>query len=189
MTDTKAGVSSDRQLQGKSNFISWTRDFERAAKAKDVFNLLNGDEEILKEPQEDAYLADAPQPSRFREVVQLTTPSGETLRSDNLAHAIMKWQADHKRWENNRVTVRKAKNLLNDWVCEGIAIEIEEYENPVDTYKYINKRYKVSDDRARELLLDFLFDRLYIEEEEQKRSALEKKAKGKAKKDKVALGW
>jgi hypothetical protein len=149
------------------------------------------------------------------------------------------------------------KDLLNDWVCEGIAIELEEYENPVNAYKYINKRYKVSDDRARELLLDkisetklgdfvsmteyvnkhrqlkadlkkakhtctdsqfvtnvlyglpdnyretsrqydwvratnpdnppdldFLFDRLYIEDEEQKRSALEKKAKEKAKKDK-----
>ena len=93
MTDTKAGVSSDRQLQGKSNFISWTRDFERAAKAKDVFNLLNGDEKILKEPQEDAYLADTPRASR----TQLATPGGETLTSDNLTHAIMKWQADHKK--------------------------------------------------------------------------------------------
>jgi hypothetical protein len=82
MTDTKAGVSSDRQLQGKSNFISWPRDFERAAKAKDVFNLLNGDEKILKEPQEDTYFADAPRASRFREVVQLATPGSEisTLR-------------------------------------------------------------------------------------------------------------
>jgi hypothetical protein len=157
MTDTKARVSFDRQLQGKSNFISWTRDFERAAKAKDVFNLLNGDEKILKEPQEDAYLTDAPRASRTREVVQLAIPGGETSTLDNLAHAIMKWQADHKRWENNRVTVRKAKNLLNDWVCEGIAIELEEYENPVDAYKYINKRYKVSDDRARGLLLGKVF--------------------------------
>jgi hypothetical protein len=66
----------------------------------------------------------------------------------------MKWQADHKRWENNRVTVRKAKDLLNDWVCEGIAIELEEHRDPVSACKYINKRYKVSDDRARELLLD-----------------------------------
>lgn len=113
MTDTNAGVSADRQLQGKSNFVSWTRDFEHAAKAKDVFNLLNGNEKILKEPQEDTYLIDGPRASRTREVTQLATLGGETPRSDNLTHAIMKWQADHKRWENNRATVCKAKDLLS----------------------------------------------------------------------------
>ena len=59
--------------------------------------------------------------------------------------------------ENNRFTVRKAKNLLNDRVCEGIAFELEEHESLVDAYKYINKHYKVSDDRACELFLNKVF--------------------------------
>src|SRR5271154_1501354 len=37
----------------------------------------------------------------------LQHPVAKSRPSDNLTHAIVKWQADHKRWENNRVTVRK----------------------------------------------------------------------------------
>jgi hypothetical protein len=50
-------IGADQQLQGKSNFISWLRTFERAAKAKDVWKLLIGEEEIIKtEPQEEDYI-------------------------------------------------------------------------------------------------------------------------------------
>jgi hypothetical protein len=50
-------ISADQQLQGKSNFISWLRTFERAAKAKDVWKLLKGEGKIIKtEPQEEDYI-------------------------------------------------------------------------------------------------------------------------------------
>ena len=51
-------VSPDRQLKGKTNFITWRRGFERAAKAQDVLDLLKGDEEILEKPNKDDYLYD-----------------------------------------------------------------------------------------------------------------------------------
>jgi hypothetical protein len=58
MADTKMIVSPDRQLKGKTNFITWRRGFERAAKAQDVLDLLKGDEEILEKPNKDDYLYD-----------------------------------------------------------------------------------------------------------------------------------
>ena len=51
MTDTKAEVSSDRLLKGKTNLVTWKREFERAAKAQDVLDLLTGDEDILSKPK------------------------------------------------------------------------------------------------------------------------------------------
>ena len=59
MSDTKMVVSADSQLKGKTNFITWRREFERAAKAQDVLDLLKGDEEILEKSNKTDYLYDS----------------------------------------------------------------------------------------------------------------------------------
>ena len=48
MTDSKMDeVKDDRKLKGKTNFISWKREFERAAKVNDIFEYLTGEEVVL----------------------------------------------------------------------------------------------------------------------------------------------
>src|SRR5277367_6682878 len=66
MTDTKTGVSQDCLLKGKANFITWKREFERAAKAQDVLDLLTGDEPILNKPKTESYLITVPRSSATR---------------------------------------------------------------------------------------------------------------------------
>ena len=45
---------------------------------------------------------------------------------------------------------------MNEWVCKGIKIEIEDCENAKVAYDLIKERYKVSPERARDLLLSQL---------------------------------
>jgi hypothetical protein len=39
-------VKDDRKLKGKSNFVSWKREFERASKINNIFEYLTGEEVV-----------------------------------------------------------------------------------------------------------------------------------------------
>lgn len=125
-------ISLDWQLQGKSNFISWTREFGRAAKSKDVLKLLKGEEAILDEPKEEGYLAEPGSGRVLRSrPPQLATPGGGDQQPPNIdtARLVLKWQADHKRWKRDKDKLRVASEHLDEWVCEGLKVELEEYDD------------------------------------------------------------
>jgi hypothetical protein len=55
MTDSK--IDKVNKLKGKTNFIGWKREFERAAKANDTFKYLNGEEVVPPKPKKEDYFA------------------------------------------------------------------------------------------------------------------------------------
>src|ERR1700753_603 len=56
MTDSKLDeVKDDRKLKGKTNFVSWKRDFERASKTNDIFEYLTGEEVVPPKPKKQDY--------------------------------------------------------------------------------------------------------------------------------------
>ena len=72
-------VKDDRKLKGKTNFIGWKREFERAAKANDVLEYLTGEEVVPPKPRNEDYFvksieADTHRP-RTRKTAQSFTPS------------------------------------------------------------------------------------------------------------------
>src|ERR1700709_183582 len=48
-------VKDDRKLKGKTNFVSWKREFERAAKANDIIEYLTGAEVVPSKPKKEDY--------------------------------------------------------------------------------------------------------------------------------------
>ena len=48
-------VKDDRKLKGKTNFVSWKREFERAAKTTDIFEYLTGEETVPAKPKKEDY--------------------------------------------------------------------------------------------------------------------------------------
>ena len=56
MTESRMDeVKDDRKLQGKTNFVSWKREFERAAKANDILEYLTGEEVVPPKPKKEDY--------------------------------------------------------------------------------------------------------------------------------------
>jgi hypothetical protein len=56
MTDSKMDeVKDGHKLRGKTNFIGWKREFERAAKANDILDYLTGGEVVPPKPQKEDY--------------------------------------------------------------------------------------------------------------------------------------
>jgi hypothetical protein len=107
-----------------------------------VLDLLKGDEEILEKPNKRDYLYD----SGGEKITQV---QAVTATNNN---AIL-WQADSKAWKDNKDKLKIASKFLNEWVCERIKIEIEDCNNAKEAYDFIKNRYKVSDKRARDILL------------------------------------
>ena len=56
MTNSKMDeVRDDRKLNGKPNYISWKREFERAARTEDVLEYLTGVETVPSKPNKNDY--------------------------------------------------------------------------------------------------------------------------------------
>lgn len=153
-----AEVKMAQQLQGKSNFITWTREFDRAAKAADVFKLFHGQEMKLKdEPEPEEYLV-------FNDSAEATLPSTVTTRSRaaqetdststvDSARSLLAWQAALKKWERYQAKSRTAMDLLLRWVSPGIVIDIEDIDDPIEAYNHIKGQYAITNHRAREQTL------------------------------------
>jgi len=57
MTDSKMDeVKADRKLKGKTNFVGWKREFERAAKTNDILEYLTGEEVVPPKPKKEDLL-------------------------------------------------------------------------------------------------------------------------------------
>ena len=48
-------VKDDRKLKGKTNFVSWKREFERAARKNDILEYLTGGEIVPPKPKKEDY--------------------------------------------------------------------------------------------------------------------------------------
>ena len=159
-------VKDDRKLKGKTNFIGWKREFERAAKANDVLEYLTGEEVVPPKPRNEDYFvksieADTHRP-RTRKTAQSFTPSTDdddetadvqTMMSTNNS---LRWQIDSDEHKTAKGKMKLAGRLLDAWVSDGIKIEIEDCADAKDAYDFIKKRYAVSTERARDGLLNQL---------------------------------
>ena len=158
-------VKDDRKLKGKTNFVSWKRDFERAAKVYDVLEYLTGKEVVPPRPRKDDYFprtieTDARRQTRAMSAqAQAATPSTEGDEEPYDVQNMMvpgntcRWQIDYAEHKNAKERMRVAGKLLDTWVSEGIKIEIEDCEDARNAYDFIKRRYVVSNERARDDLL------------------------------------
>jgi hypothetical protein len=166
MGDHTDDIAASKQLQGKTNFISWLRAFERAAKAKDVLKILTGAEEVVKfEPtMEDNIVVvvdsnpnlAAQRVTRSRvPITPMTGDDDDTAgeRTDT-TRSMLKWQAAVKKYDRSQEKSRIAMDLLLKWVSPGVAIDLEDLDDPKEAWDLIQKRYKVSNDRVREMTLE-----------------------------------
>ena len=124
MTDSRMDeVKEDRKLKGKTNFVSWKREFERAAKANDIFEYLTGEEVVPSKPKKEDYFvkpveADSHRPSRSRRTAQTFTPStedddetedGQTMMSTNNT---LQWQIDYNEHKSAKERMKLTGKLL-----------------------------------------------------------------------------
>ena len=169
MTDSKMDeVKDGRKLKGKTNFVSWKREFERAAKSNDVLEYITGEEVVPPKPKKEDYS------EKFIEVdtrrctramtaqSQTFTPStddddltadAQTMVSTNNT---LRWQIDYNEHKNAKEKMKLAGKLLDAWVSDGIKIEIEDCIDARVAYAFIKMRYAVTDERARDCLLNQL---------------------------------
>jgi hypothetical protein len=163
MTDSKLDeVKEDRKLKGKTNFVSWKREFERTAKTNEVFEYLTGEEVVPSKPKKEDYFVKVVETESRRLTramsAQTFTPSTDgdgdvddpqTLISSNT----LRWQIDSNEYKNAKEKMKLAGKLLDAWVSDGIKIEIEDCTDAQEAYDFIKKRYAVTNERARDSLL------------------------------------
>lgn len=160
-------VKPDRQLKGKTNFISWKREFERAARANDVLEFLTGEEVVPPKPNKDEYFVkvldtETRRSTRIKKSLSPTTDD-ENETDDGQAVVMttnntLRWQIDHNEHKNAKEKMKLASRLLDAWISDGINIEIDDCADAKEAYEFIKKRYAVTNERARDILLNRLHD-------------------------------
>jgi hypothetical protein len=68
----------------------------------------------------------------------------------------LRWQIDYNEHKNAKEKMKLAGKLLDACVSDGIKIEIEEFADAKEAYDFIKKRYAVTNERARDNLLNQL---------------------------------
>ncbi|KGQ02249.1 Retrovirus-related Pol polyprotein from transposon TNT 1-94 [Beauveria bassiana D1-5] len=164
-------VKIDRKLKGKTNFVSWKREFERAAKNHDILEYLTGEEIVPPKPRKEDYFEKLIENdtrrltrsmSRGMATTQSATPPTDEGEDAYDAQAMvpannaLQWQIDYKEHKVAKSQMKLAGRLLDAWVSDGIKIEIEDYPDAKDAYDFIKKRYAVTNERARDGLLSQL---------------------------------
>ncbi|KAL4767085.1 hypothetical protein BDW60DRAFT_164319 [Aspergillus nidulans var. acristatus] len=154
-------VKANRKL----NFISWKREFERAAKANDAFEYLTGEEVVPSKPRKEDYFAKPGDADirRSPQTKKISTPTVDDGDEADDAQAVLmttnnslRWQIDYNEHKNAKEKMKLASKLLDSWVSDGIKIEIEDCTNAKEAYDLIKKRYAVTHERARDSLLNQL---------------------------------
>jgi hypothetical protein len=68
----------------------------------------------------------------------------------------LRWQIDYNEHKNAKEKMKLAGKLLDTWVSDSIKIEIKEFADAKEAYDFIKKRYAVTNERARDSLLNKL---------------------------------
>jgi hypothetical protein len=169
MTESRMDdVKDSRKLKGKTNFISWKREFERAARAHDILEYLTGEESVPPKPDKENYFVkpvetEVRRSSRSKKMSQAFTPSTdddevEEIQIATSTNNTLRWQIDHNEYKTAKEKMKLAGRLLNAWVSDGINIEVEDCIDAREAYDLIKKRYTVANERARDDLLNRLHD-------------------------------
>lgn len=171
MTDSRMEeIKDDRKLKGKTNFVGWKREFERAAKVYDVLDYLTGKEAVPPRPKKEDYFPRTAEVDPRRQTramsahAQAATPStegGEELydtQNTMFPSSTCRWQIDMSEHKTAKERMAVASRLLDSWVSDGIKIEIEDCEDAKNAYDLVKQRYAVTNERARDTLLTQLTD-------------------------------
>lgn len=149
------------KLVGKINYFNWRRYSDRAHKIKGTWNLLTGEEPVRPEPKMKDYFIYAPAtpPSTPTEgdTAETTANNKKEARGpfdSNLTLA--GWQIGVKKWEAQQERVQLAKEIILNSVSPSIATELqdEDMNTPNLMARYIRQIYGVTDEFARQRLLD-----------------------------------
>ncbi|KAJ6063370.1 uncharacterized protein N7446_007490 [Penicillium canescens] len=65
----------------------------------------------------------------------------------------LRWQMDYDEHKNAKENMKLASKLLHSCISDGIKMEIEDCADAKDTYYFIKKRYAVTNERVRHILL------------------------------------
>lgn len=168
MTDSKMDeIQADRKLKGKTNFISWKREFERVVKTNDIFEYLTGEEVVPSKPQTEYYFVkptevDIRRSIRTKKTAQTFTPltddddETENAQSMKFTNNSLRWQIDYKEHENAKKKMKFADRLLDAWISDNIKIEIQDCADANEVYNFVKERYAVTNERARDSLVNQL---------------------------------
>ena len=118
MTDSKMDeVKEGRKLKGKTNFVSWKREFERAAKTNDIFEYLTGEEVVPSKPKKENYVEqpvgiDTRRLTRAMSAqAQTATPSTEgdadmyDTQTRVSTNDSLRWQIEYKEHETGKENI------------------------------------------------------------------------------------
>jgi len=135
------------QLQNRSNYLEWRRYFDRTAKSLDVWEILSGNEKIMKkEPNEDDCIVFVHEQTSTR---SKTTDTGLEAGAVDGPRSLLKFQMVLEKWKVNKTKVRLARTLIVKSVCDAIAIEVEDMTNPCEATLYLKTHYGISEEKAR----------------------------------------
>jgi hypothetical protein len=97
----------EQKVKGKNNFVTWQREFKRAARAKDVLKILDGEEDTIKEPEEKDFVVYAEVRAEGRQTRSQApiTPGADaedtTARKVDLERSMLRYQIAYRKWEKN----------------------------------------------------------------------------------------
>ena len=129
MTGSKMDeVKDDRNLKGKTNFIGWKREFDRAAKANDILEYLTGDEVVPPKPKKEDYFvksteADTRRPIRAKKLSQIDkTEQRSILRNQSTPHTFavecglhkyLSAKLEERMWSTKPLEAKHSWNFLS----------------------------------------------------------------------------
>lgn len=159
MTTEAANSLKGTTLVGKSNYFEWRRKFDRVAKIKDLWHILTSTEKLLSEPKISDFTSLGTGVTTRAGAAAANAAANTTVQTDPHESAIMlaAWQAAHKSYEKQQDKIKQCRELIMNSVSSSILMELEDLSlinDPKQTMLHIKKTYALSNDKAREQLLE-----------------------------------
>ncbi|KAJ4865180.1 gag-polypeptide of LTR copia-type domain-containing protein [Trichoderma breve] len=136
--ERKADFSQVRahKLEGQHNYLEWRKYFDRSAKSLGVWTLLTGEED-----------AGMTEPTLEDNIVYVNTKvKNSTDVTIDSNRSLLQYQAAFEKWKDIKSRKSIARQLIDASLCDAIATEVEDLNNPRDICGYLKKQYAVSTD-------------------------------------------
>lgn len=130
-----------QRLRGNENFTDWLHTFTSVAKAKGVWNLLTGKEELIaEEPKEEDVVVYVSK----RRVPMLGAPSKQDAfnKEVDLNKSLLRYHIASAKYETSNKKAGEAELLLSDWVDEGVAAAIKHLSDVQERWTYLCDAYQ-----------------------------------------------